>query len=184
MRLPSRPGRRAAPERRRSGGADLAAVRSAISRLGPESEAGLIREVHLDLLKAFGRTIGFGFHEQRPLDPPSEDLTIVQGRFDRCARGREFGVHLFVETQDGRPALIAWVIDLYLPERCRRQGGGTVLMAALLELWERIGVLEVRATTAGDGQMAFPSWGFKTDPQGGPNHGLLPVRLALPRQGV
>jgi GNAT superfamily N-acetyltransferase len=157
-------------------------VRSAISRLGPESEPSLIREVHLDLLEAFGRTIGFGFHEQRPLDSPSEDLTIVQGRFDRRAREREFGVHLFVERQDGRPALIAWVIDLYLPERCRRQGAGTVLMAALLELWERIGVTQARAITAGDGQLAFPSWGFEADPQGGQNHGLLPVRLALPRQ--
>lgn len=120
-----------------------------------------------------------------PLDPPSEDLIIVQGRFDRRTREREFGLHLFVEMQDdARPGLIAWVIDLSLPERCRRQGAGTVLMAALLELWQRIGVLEVRATTAGDGQLAFPSWGFEADPHGGPNHGLLPVRLALPRQNV
>jgi GNAT superfamily N-acetyltransferase len=142
----------------------------------------LIREVHLELLGAFGRSIGLGFHEQMPLEPPTDDLIIVQGRFNQRARGREFSLHLVTEElEDGHPGRVAWLIELYLPERCRHQGMGTALMETLLQLWERVGVAEARATTVGDGQLAFPSWGFAADPRHPPEDGLLPVRLQLPR---
>ena len=174
---------RGGPARHRSGDGDLAAVRSRISQLDPESPPALIREVHLELLRAFGRSIGFGFHEQIPLEPPTDDLIIVQGRFNRRAHGREFGLHLVTEEfEDGHLGRVAWLIELYLPERCRRQSVGTALMEALLQLWERIGVAEARATTVGDGQSAFPSWGFAADPRHPPEGGLLPVRLRLPRE--
>jgi GNAT superfamily N-acetyltransferase len=141
-----------------------------------------IYEVHLKVLGAVGRSIGFGFHEQVPYEPPDENLINVFGRFDRRAEKREFGLQLFTEAREGgSPGVVAWVIELYLPERCRRQGAGTILMETLLELWERIGVAEARATTVGDGQSAFPSWGFEPDPRPGRDHGLLPVRLWLPR---
>jgi hypothetical protein len=185
MRLRRRPRRRAAQARSRSGAANLAAVRSAISRLDPESDPVLIREVHLDLLKVFGRTIGFGFHEHPPLEPASEDPIIVFGRFDPRAREREFGLQILTErAADGRPDRVAWLTDLYLPKGCRRQGAGTTLIEALIHLWERVGVIEVRATTAGDGQLAFPSWGFTADPRHRLDHSLLPLHLRLPRQAV
>jgi hypothetical protein len=57
-------------------------------------------------------------------------------------------------------------------------------MDVLLELWERIGIEEVRATTVGDGQRAFPSWGFEPDPVPPPDSGLLPLRLRLPRKAL
>jgi GNAT superfamily N-acetyltransferase len=185
MKLRRRPGRRTGEGRRRSGVADLVAVRSTISRLDTESDPDSIREVHLDLLDAFGRTIGFGFHEQPPSAPASEGLIVVFGRFDPRAREREFGLQLFTErSEDGRPVRVAWVIELYLPEGCRRQGAGTALMETLLELWERIGVAEARATTVGDGQLAFPSWGFEPDPRHPRDHSLLPLHLPLPRSGT
>jgi GNAT superfamily N-acetyltransferase len=167
----------------RSGDGDLAAVRSRISQLDAESPPALICEVHLELLKALGRSIGFGFHEQIPLERPTDDLIIVQGRFNRRAHGREFGLHLVTEELEDRDlGRVAWLIELYLPERCRRQGVGTALMEALLQLWERIGVAEARATTVGDGQSAFLSWGFTADPRHPPEGGLLPVCLRLPRE--
>jgi len=169
--------------KRRSGDGDLAAVRSRISQLDAESAPAVIREVHLELLRALGRSIGFGFHEQIPLEPPTDDLIIVQGRFNRRAHGREFGLHLVTEEfEDGHLGRVAWLIELYLPERCRRQGVGTALMEALLQLWERIGVAEARATTVGDGQWAFPSWGFADDPRRLPEDGLVSVRLRRPRE--
>lgn len=157
-------------------------IRFPTSRLSTESAPGLIRKVHLDVLEVFGKRIGFGFHEQAPLEPPCNDLIIVFGRFNPRAPQREFGLQLFTEKlDDGRVGRVAWLIDLYLPERCRRQGAGTVLIDALLHLWEQIGVVEVRATTVGDGQPAFSSWGFAADPRHPPDHGLLPLRLRLPR---
>src|SRR4029077_6324987 len=103
------------------------------------------------------------------------------GRFDRRAHGREFGLHLVTEElEDRHLGRVAWLIELYLPERRRRQGVGTALMEALLDLWERVGVAEARATTVGDGQSAFPSWGFTADPRHPPEDGLLPLRLPLP----
>jgi len=143
----------------------------------------VIRDAHLELLKSLGRSIGFGFHEQMPLEPPTDDLIIVQGRFNRRAHRREFGLHLVTEElEDGHLGRVAWLIELYLPERCRGQGVGTALMEALLQLWERVGVAEARATTVGDGQWAFPSWGFAADPRHPREGGLLPVRLRLPRE--
>lgn len=169
----------------RSGDGDLSAVRSRISQLDAGSPPALIREVHLELLRDLGRSIGFGFHEQIPFEPPTDDLIIVQGRFNRRAHGREFGLHLVTEElEDGHLGRVAWLIDPYLPERCRRQGVGTALMEALLDLWERVGVAEARATTVGDGQSALPSWGFVADPRRPPEGGLLPVRLRLPREAL
>jgi hypothetical protein len=52
-------------------------------------------------------------------------------------------------------------------------------MEALLELWERVGVAEARVTTVGDGQSAFPFWGFAPDPRHLLEGGLLPLRLRL-----
>lgn len=171
--------------RRSSGDGDLAAVRSRLSQLDSERPPAVIREVHLELLKALGRSIGFGFHEQMPLEPPTDDLIIVQGRFNRRAHDREFGLHLVTEElEDGHLGRIAWLNELYLPERCRRQGVGTALMETLLQLWERVGVAEARATTVGDGQSAFPSWGFTADPRHPPEGGLLPVCLRLPREAL
>ena len=48
-----------------------------MSQLDAESAPALNREVHLELLRAHGRSIGFGFHEQKPLEPPTDDLIIV-----------------------------------------------------------------------------------------------------------
>jgi GNAT superfamily N-acetyltransferase len=171
-----------ASARHGSGDGDLAAVHSRISQLHAESPPALIREVHLELLRALGRSIGFSFHEQMPLEQPTDDLIIVQGRFNRRAHGREFGLHLVTEElEDGHLGRVAWMIELYLPVRCRRQGVGTALMEALLQLWERVGVGEARATTVGDGQSAFPSWGFAADPRHPSEDGLLSVRQRLPR---
>jgi hypothetical protein len=58
------------PTRHRSGDGDLAAVSSRISQFDAESPPALIREVHLELLRALGRSIGFGFHERTPLSRP------------------------------------------------------------------------------------------------------------------
>ncbi len=149
-----------------------------MSQLDADSAPAVIREVHRELLRTVGRSIGFGFHEQIPLEPPTDDLIIVQGRLNRRAHGREFSLHLVTEElEDGHLGRVAWLIELYLPERCRRQGVGTALMEALLQLWERIGVDEARATTVGDGQSAFPSWGFVADPRRPPEGELLPLRL-------
>ena len=54
-------------------------------------------------------------------------------------------------------------------------------MDSLLLLWEKVGVTVVRVTAAGDGQHAFPSWGFVPDSGRSRDSGLLPLRLALPR---
>lgn len=176
--------RRAQPGRRDAGPWDgdarLVPVRARIARLQAAPSPDLIHEIHLELLQAFGESIGLGFHPQPALESPAEDLIAVFGRFDRRAAQRDFGLQLHSEeTDDGRLIRIAWLIDLYLPEGWRRRGAGTALIVTLLELWEQIDVDEVRATTAGDGQSAFPSWGFEPDPARGPSHGLVPVRLKL-----
>jgi GNAT superfamily N-acetyltransferase len=165
-----------------SGEGELAPAIARIGELHAGSPPDLVYAIHIELLEAFGRSVGFGFYPQPPLEPPSESLISVRGRFDRRAYEREFGAQLFAEnSEDGGLARMAWVIELYLPERCRRRGAGTGLMEALLRLWEQVGVDEVRVTTVGDGQYAFPSWGFESDPEGGPEDGLMPLRLVLPR---
>lgn len=157
-------------------------VRSSISRLSAESPPGLIREVHLELLEAFGISIGFGFREQTPLEPPSDDLIIVFGRFDPRAREREFGLQLFTEKlDDGRVGRVAWLIDLYLPERWRGRGAGTALMGGLLELWETTGVGVVQTTATAEGRPAYLSWGFSEVADRGADDGLTEMRLKLPR---
>jgi len=108
---------------------------------------------------------------------------MVLGRFDRHAPQREFGLQLGTETFDGgRLGRVAWVIDLYLPKKCRRKGAGTRLIESLLELWEQAGVGAARATTTEVGFVAFTSWGFAQvrDDLG---HGLQSVKLLLPRTG-
>lgn len=108
---------------------------------------------------------------------------MVLGRFDRHAPQREFGLQLGTEKLDnGRPGRVAWVIDLYLPKKCRRKGAGTRLIESLLELWEQAGVAAARATTTEVGFKAFTSWGFARI-QGGLKDQLQPVHLLLPRSG-
>lgn len=160
----------------------LAEVQSRIAGLPADSSPQLIYEVHLELLAAFGRSIGFGFNPQTPSEPPDEELIPVFGWFDRDAQRREFGLQIHPERSAACTTVgVARMIELYLPERTRREGAGTALMDALIMLWERVGLDEVRMTTVGDGQYAFPSWGFEPDPRRGPDDGLLPLRLALPR---
>lgn len=171
--------------RRRRGEAELIAVRSRFGELDDRCSPGRVHEVHLELLGAFGCSIGFDFFGRTPIEPPEQESTYVFGRFDRRARDREFGLHLTAERSAGSPTMrIARLIDLYLPEPSRRQGAGTRLMDVMQELWERIGIEEVRATTVGDGQRAFPSWGFEPDPVRPPDSGLLPLRLRLPRKAL
>lgn len=166
-----------------NGDAYLAPVRSRIGQLRAASPPDLVREIHVELLQAFGESIGVGFHPQPALESRTEDLITVFGRFDSRAGQRDFGLRLqFEETDDGRFIRVAWLIDLYIPERWRHRGAGTALMGALLEFWERIDVDEVRATAAGDGQAAFPSWGFEPAASEEPDRGLVPLRLELPRQ--
>ena len=161
---------------------DLADVRSRIAELPANSSPLLVYEMHVELLVAFGRRIGFDFHPQRPSEPPDEELIAVFGWFDRNAPRREFGLQIYPDrSAAGTTVRVAWIIELYLPECCRREGAGTVVMDALIMLWKRMGLDEVRVTTVGDGQYAFPSWGFEPDPQRRRDDGLLPLRLTLSR---
>jgi len=109
---------------------DLAAVRSRISQLDAESPPALIREVHLELLRALGRSIGFGFHEQMPLEPPTNDLIIIQGRFNRRAHGREFGLHLVSPDDHGGRWPVGLPI-LGLRSRSSAPAGGGLLPVRL-----------------------------------------------------
>lgn len=103
------------------------------------------------------------------------------GRFDRHAPQREFGLQLGMEQLDnGCLGRVAWVIDLYLPRKCRRNGAGTRLIESLMKLWEEAGVAAARATTTEVGFAAFTSWGF-TRVQGELEDQLQPVHLLLPR---
>lgn len=166
----------------RSSEVELARVKSRIAELTADTPADLIYDVHLELLAAFGRSIGYDFHSRPREEATATDLISVFGRFDRRAREREFGLQIFSEDAvEGDSTHVAWLIDLYLPERRRRQGAGTSLMEALLMLWGRMGVDEVRVMAAGDGQWAFPTWGFDPDPHRSPDGVILPLRLALPR---
>jgi GNAT superfamily N-acetyltransferase len=108
---------------------------------------------------------------------------MVLGRFDRHAPQREFGLQLGTEKLDsGRLGRVAWVIDLYLPQKSRRKGAGTRLVKSLLELWEQAGVVAARAITTDVGFAAFTSWGFAPveDDQ---EDQLQPVNLLLSRTG-
>lgn len=153
------------------------------SPVEPGSDPELIRDTHLFLLESFGTSIGFDFYPQPLLEPSSRKRITVFGRFDRRAPQREFGLQLSLEEiEDGRLGRVAWVTDLYLPERRRRQGAGTRLMDSLLELWEGVGVSAARATTTDEGFAAFTSWGFERV-RSDLEDSLWPVRLQLPRTG-
>lgn len=105
------------------------------------------------------------------------------GRFDRHAPQREFGLQLGTEKLDnGHLGRVAWVIDLYLPKKCRRKGAGTRLMNSLVELWAQAGVAAARATTTEVGFAAFTSWGF-AQVQDDPEDELKSVHLFLSRTG-
>jgi GNAT superfamily N-acetyltransferase len=147
-----------------------------------ESDASLIGDAHLFLLDQFGRSIGFAFFPNEGLEPPSTGRVTVFGRFDPRARKREFGLELATEKHpDGSANRVARLIDLYLPEKRRRQGHGTRLMDGLVELWEAIGVTEVQLKATGDGYPAYLSWGFVADGSGGGGGPLPSMRLLLPR---
>jgi GNAT superfamily N-acetyltransferase len=147
----------------------------------PDSDPESIRDAHLVLLENFGRSIGFGFYAQPLLKPSSAERITVLGRFDRYAPQREFGLQLGMEQLDnGRLGRVAWVIDLYLPRKCRRKGAGTRLIESLMKLWEEAGAAAARATTTEVGFAAFTSWGF-TRVQGELEDQLQPVHLLLPR---
>ena len=168
--------------RRRRGSSNQPPPAVPLSVVTPDSDPKLIRDAHLFLLGEFGRSIGFGFHAHPLLEPPSTERITVFGRFDPHAPQREFGLRLGTEKLDeGRLGRVACVTDLYLPERCRRQGAGTSLIEALLELWERARVAAVRATTTEEGHAAFSSWGFSLATPDVPADPLRPMRLRLPR---
>lgn len=160
----------------------IAPVRSHIARLDAACSPDLVREIHLELLEAFGRSIGSGFHPQPPVEPPSETLISVAGRFDERPGEHDFGLWLQPEeTDDGRLVRVAWLIDLYLPERWRRRGAGTALMGVLLELWEATGFGVVRTTATTEGRPAYLSWGFSEVADQRVDDGLTEMRLVLPR---
>jgi GNAT superfamily N-acetyltransferase len=139
----------------------LAALGPQIAALAPDSGPDLILSTHHELLAAFGRSFGYGFHPQPPIEAPSDQLISVFGRLDPRARQREFSLWICEkELEDGTSGRRADIVELFLPERCRGRGAGTTLIEALLELWTRIGVREVRATASGDGSCAFAAWGF------------------------
>jgi hypothetical protein len=107
-------------------------------------------------------------------------MRYVQGRFNRRARsrGRGFGLHLITEEmEDGHLGRVAWLIELYLPERCQ-PGSGDRADGRAAGLWEQVGVAEARTTMVGNGQSAFPSWGFAADPP--PARTRRPISEILP----
>ena len=115
-------------------------MRSRFGEFDDRCSPGRVHEVHLELLGAFGRSIGFDFFGRTPIEPLEQESTYVFGRFDWRARDREFGLHLTAERSAGSPTMrIARLIDLYLPEPSRHQGAGTRLMDLLLELWSGSG---------------------------------------------
>lgn len=143
-----------------------------------EADPDLIRDAHLFVLDRIGRSMGLAFHPQPCLEPPTHERIVVFGRFDPRAAQREFGLEIGVEA--GRGARVAWLIDLYLPERRRNQGFGTRLMNDLVDLWGRIGVTEARLTSTAEGLPAYESWGFTADDSRGRRDvGLHPMRLRL-----
>ena len=143
-----------------------------------EADPELIREAHLFVLDRLGRALGLAFHPQPCLEPPTYERIVVFGRFDPRARQREFGLEIGVES--GRHVRVAWLIDLYIPERRRSQGFGTRLMKELVELWDQIGVAEARLTATAEGLPAYESWGFTADDsRERPDVGLQPVSLKL-----
>lgn len=159
----------------------LVPVRSRIARLDAACPPDLVHEVHLEVLSVFGRSIGADFHPWPPIEPPTEGLISVAGRFDERPGERDFGLLLQPEEiDDGRLVRVAWLIDLYLPKSWRRRGAGTALMEVLLELWERIGVGAVRTTATAEGRLAYLSWGFSEMSNGGTEDGLTEMRLKLP----
>lgn len=167
------------------GKSHLASVRPRIARLGAASSPSIVREIHLELLVAFGRSIGFGFHPRPPVEAPSETLISVSGRFDERPGQPDFRLWLQPEeTDDGRLVRVAWLIDLYLPEIWRRRGAGSALMGGLLELWEATGVGVVRTTATAEGRPAYLSWGFSETADRGADVGLTEMCLKLPRTRV
>jgi GNAT superfamily N-acetyltransferase len=143
-----------------------------------DADPGLIREAHLFLLDRLGRDMGLAFHPQPCLEPPAYERIVVFGRFDPRAPQREFGLEIGVEA--GRDVRVAWLIDLYIPERQRNQRFGTRLMSDLVELWGRIGVTEARLTATTDSLPAYESWGFIADDSRDElDVGLRPMRLQL-----
>jgi len=160
--------------RKRLGPSPLQPLRPVTAEADPE----LIRDAHLVLLDFAGRSMGFAFHPQPCLEPPTPERIVVFGRFDLKADQREFGLEIGVKA--GSDTRIAWLIDLYIPERRRNQGFGTRLMSDLLDLWSRIGVVETRLTATAEGLPAYESWGFTTDDSRERlGAGLHPMRLQL-----
>lgn len=182
MRLLRRRGDASTEPGRRIGETHLATVRARIARLDATCPPDLVRETHLELLGAFGESIGFGFHPWASVEPPSEDLITVAGRFEEVPGEPDFRLWLQPEeVDDGRVVRVAWLIDLFLPERWRRRGAGTALMAGLVELWERVGVDAARATATAEARPAYLSWGFSEVGGRGFGGGLSEMRLELPR---
>ncbi|MBS1862861.1 MAG: GNAT family N-acetyltransferase [Actinobacteria bacterium] len=143
-----------------------------------EADPELIREAHLFALDRLGRAMGLAFHPQPCLEPPTHERVVVFGRFDPRAGQREFGLEIGVES--GRDVRVAWLIDLYIPERRPNQGFGTRLMKDLVELWVQIGVAEARLTATAEGLPAYESWGFTADESRERRDvGLQPVSLKL-----
>jgi GNAT superfamily N-acetyltransferase len=143
-----------------------------------DADPKLIHEAHLFVLDRLGRSMGLAFHPQPCLEPPKYERIVVFGRFDPRAAQREFGLEIGVEP--GRDARVAWLIDLYFPERRRNRGFGTRLMTDLVELWGHIGVAEARLTATADGLPAYESWGFTADDSRDElDVGLHPMRLRL-----
>ena len=174
--------RSAGPAPRWDGESHLAPIRSRIGRLDLTCPPDVMREAHLELLEAFGRSIGSGFHPRQSAERPSEDLISVFGRFEKRADDAQFGLWLQPEEGDhGGVARIAWLVDLYLPERWRGRGAGTALMGALIELWEKVGVDAVRTTATAEGHPAYLSWGFSEVGDQGLDDALTEMRLELPR---
>jgi len=143
-----------------------------------DADPELIREAHLFLLDRVGRSMGLAFHPHPCLEPSSHERIVVFGRFDPRAAQREFGLEIGVE--ESRDTRVAWLIDLYIPERRRNQGFGSRLMSDLIDLWQRIGVTEARLTATADGLPAYESWGFTADDSRDElDVGLRPMRLQL-----
>lgn len=147
-----------------------------------ESDPSLIRDAHLYLLDQFGRSIGFAFYPNECLEPPSAERTTVFGRFDPRAGNREFGLELTTERQsDGSAGRVARLVDFYVPEKRCREGHGTRLINALVELWEAIGVTEVKVWASEEGYPAYICWDFVRDPTEGGDEPLASMHLRLPR---
>jgi hypothetical protein len=87
-----------------------------------DADSELIREAHLFVLDRLDRAMGLAFHPQPCLEPPNYERIVVFGRFDPRAAQREFGLEIGVE--ESRDTRVAWLIDLYIPERRRIRGSG------------------------------------------------------------